>query len=113
MEQAGSITYKCPNCGAAMLFDVESGQLKCDYCGTQIGIEDLAANTKTETIFSSKTSQEEGMQGQFAQYHCSTCGAEILTDENTTANNLCVLWLSISYERPIGRSNLSKADDSI
>ncbi len=73
---AESITYKCPSCGGVLIFDTESGKLKCTQCDTQITIEE--AQVKQE-----ESKQEQ--QQDFMQYKCSSCGAEILTDENTTA----------------------------
>ena len=36
--------YKCPNCGADMAFDTESGKLKCGSCGRKNTIEEMAGN---------------------------------------------------------------------
>jgi DNA-directed RNA polymerase subunit RPC12/RpoP len=81
---AEGITYKCPTCGAGMVFDAESGKLKCDYCGQEMSIEELASKTKQEVKFDSEADKQQE-EIQFLQYHCSSCGAEILTDKDTTA----------------------------
>ena len=34
------INYKCPSCGAPMLFNPETQKLSCDYCGTTLSVEE-------------------------------------------------------------------------
>ena len=70
---AESITYKCPSCGGSMVFDTESGNLKCTQCDRQMPIEQV------------QNKLQEEQEQNFMQYKCSSCGTEILTDENTTA----------------------------
>ena len=31
---AGSISYKCPNCGGELLFSPETGGFTCPFCGS-------------------------------------------------------------------------------
>lgn len=31
--------YKCPNCGAPLIFGADSGKLHCDSCGNDFDIE--------------------------------------------------------------------------
>ncbi len=69
------IQYKCPNCGADMNFDSESGHLSCDSCGHQDNIEDF----KEELIIKTYDSEEA------VEYQCENCGAEVITEPDTTA----------------------------
>ena len=34
------VTYKCPQCGAVMEFDGQSGKLHCDSCGAAMSVEE-------------------------------------------------------------------------
>ena len=34
------ITYKCPNCGAAMEFDSTAQKLKCPSCQMEMDVQD-------------------------------------------------------------------------
>lgn len=99
------VTYKCPNCGAAMEFDGQSGKLSCASCGTQLTPEELAA-LKAEEPAAAESEGEEGVPEdesplgedtytsmeqeeevtvQVQLYHCPSCGAELMTDEHTAA----------------------------
>src|SRR5699024_4342270 len=69
------IHYKCPNCGADMAYDTESGKLHCDSCGREDNIENFP-DENIRTVFS----EEEGKE-----YHCKNCGAVIITEAETTA----------------------------
>ncbi|WP_062352690.1 TFIIB-type zinc ribbon-containing protein [Bacillus kwashiorkori] len=69
------IHYKCPDCGADMAFDSESGTLLCSSCGRQDKIEDFS-----EDHISAQFSEDEAKE-----YHCNNCGATLITDADTTA----------------------------
>ncbi|MEW9122720.1 MAG: TFIIB-type zinc ribbon-containing protein [Thermotaleaceae bacterium] len=69
------IHYKCPDCGADMFFDSESGKLSCDSCGRKDNIEDFPKEF-ISNIFA---------EGETVEYHCKNCGAVIITDGDTTA----------------------------
>lgn len=69
------IHYKCPDCGADMVFDSESGKLSCDSCGRKDNIEG----------FPKEFAQNVFAEGEAVEYHCKNCGAVILTDADTTA----------------------------
>ncbi len=75
------LIYKCPSCGANMIFDSEKQQLVCPHCNTIKSIEDMEANLKDDA--------EDTMEVK--SYKCPTCGAELVTDTNTTATfcNYC------------------------
>ncbi|MGO4889902.1 TFIIB-type zinc ribbon-containing protein [Anaerobacillus sp. MEB173] len=69
------IHYKCPNCGADMVFDSNSGKLSCGSCGRKDDIES----------FPKENILNEFSEGEAVEYHCKNCGAVILTDADTTA----------------------------
>lgn len=68
------ITYKCPNCGAAMEFDAESQTLACGQCDTRISVEE----------YTNKYGEQK-QNNNMKTYHCQSCGAELITDEYTSA----------------------------
>lgn len=79
-------TYKCPGCGAPIEFDSNVGRLKCDYCGTEVGINEIdKEKDKYDTVVEDKTVEEDSSYCDFNGYKCSSCGGEIITDEHTTA----------------------------
>ena len=40
------VTYKCPMCGAAMVFDSKSGMLGCGQCGYKVSVDDFMQQQK-------------------------------------------------------------------
>lgn len=106
-------TYKCPSCGAAMEFDSESQKMKCPQCGNQVdvssfgemhgdeqgeawdngGTEGERGQTYDENSefagqdFGSEQFEGDGFDGTMNMkvYHCQSCGAELMSDEYTSA----------------------------
>lgn len=98
------VTYKCPSCGAAMTFDSDSQMLKCGQCGNQ---EDVKTYEQREGSFNeepdrpaqdsdmpqpqAEAAEDSGASGGDSEqinmkvYHCESCGAELLSDEYTSA----------------------------
>lgn len=107
------IHYKCPNCGADMAFNSQSGLLHCDSCGRSDNIEKMAGETgksqsgtvsydmdeedkkASESTFEydySDISDEDETssystfnEGEATEYSCKNCGAVLITDAMTTA----------------------------
>lgn len=75
-------TYQCKNCGGGLIYNPKTGKLKCEYCLTEYSqdefVDELTSNTKDDP-------KKRRRQESYCQYHCPTCGAEIITDETTTA----------------------------
>ncbi len=78
-------TCKCPNCDAPIEFDSSIQKMTCEYCGNEMTIEEAQAQLENYKVeFEDKTEfKEENMDVEV--YVCSTCGAEVLTDEHTSA----------------------------
>ncbi len=107
------IHYKCPNCGADMAFDSQTGKLRCGSCGRTDNIENMAgkghshkgeevkfdmdeedvrsANAAFEHDYSNPSNTDEPSQHstfgkeEAKEYHCNNCGAVLITDAQTTA----------------------------
>ena len=91
--------YRCPCCGAALVFASQSQQLHCDSCGNDFPMEaiqavaaaqyqnDLGDQMAWTPQENSGFSGEES--GQLRAYRCEGCGAEILADADTAATS-CV-----------------------
>lgn len=69
------ITYKCPNCGAAMEFDSATQRLRCAGCQTEIDVD----------TYQEQYEQRGHSSANMKIYHCQSCGAELLADEYTSA----------------------------
>ena len=81
-----TVSYQCPSCGSAMEFDPESGKLGCEHCGYETTVEKMTKGAKHEESFEeAEGAREERETGTFKVYRCPSCGAEMLTDEFTSA----------------------------
>ena len=107
------INYKCPNCGADMAFDSQTGLLRCGSCGRTDNIEKMAgktvsspdgdvtyemdeddvnaANSAFEKDYEDPSDTDEPSshstfgEHDAIEYHCNNCGAVLITDAQTTA----------------------------
>lgn len=71
------ISLKCPHCGSSLTFDPDSQMLKCDVCGSKFNEDEIQKKTIN-------FKEQETFDAEMKDYHCPTCGAEILADEQTT-----------------------------
>lgn len=72
--------YKCLSCKAGLEFDPPSQKWKCHYCFSEFTKEQLDAKQKEEE------SLDEDMP-DLDSYHCSNCGAELITDKTVSATH--------------------------
>ncbi len=91
-----------------MIYDIASGKLKCQYCGNMKTVQEMDNNDgvvgKTEenkkdtqdiddefevgdgdTVDGEFVNDDSGETVSMKVYHCSNCGAQILTDESTVS----------------------------
>lgn len=80
-------SYKCPSCGGAMEFDGNTQKVVCAYCGNAMSVDEFAEDGNESTVGTEEVTQEE-IRADVKSYRCESCGAELVTDENTTAT-LC------------------------
>ena len=101
---ATSVSYKCPNCGAPLSYLPGTDHVTCEYCGTTFDTEvveelfrkaqeraaaaEREQEEKWETESAGEGWSEEEAAGLHA-FHCSACGAELVTDANTMATECC------------------------
>ena len=82
------ITYKCPNCDGGLVFDPQSGTYVCEYCLSKFSEKELYAEEQSAQSVQEEQTEStinESIQGGAVEYHCPSCGAEIITDETTAA----------------------------
>lgn len=82
--------YHCPCCGAPLSFSGASAKLACDACGSSFDPEALEAMDPAPEkdgiefdLPAEGFSTEEAAQMQ--GFNCKSCGAELMTDETSTA----------------------------
>ena len=85
---ATSTQLVCPNCAGTLQFDPTIGKMKCIFCDSVFSQEEAEQffnqQNEEEEIKESGADWGEDADGMRA-YSCSTCGAEILCDQNTAA----------------------------
>ena len=92
------IAYKCPNCTGKIEWNSTAQSMKCPYCETEFDLETLqsyddALNQTDGADGGTHWEQPAGSQWQQGEttgmraYHCESCGAEIVTDETTSASS--------------------------
>jgi len=88
--------YKCPCCGGGIAFDPDLQTVSCPYCETEFDMdtlkgydEDLSHSTGEDEISwnQSETVWEDADAAGMRLYNCTSCGAEIVADENTAATS--------------------------
>ena len=85
-----TVTYNCPACGAPLAYDAASGSLKCASCGNSYELEALEAMNQEEQTGGvqfdlPKETFDASETAQMQAYICQGCGAELMTDDTTTA----------------------------
>ena len=78
---------KCPNCGSALHYDPETGNLRCDFCDSVFTIDqvDAADRDDAQQVGTMNfTAGSEALQSLKA-YVCKSCGAEVVCDPQTVS----------------------------
>lgn len=89
-EQANTVAYQCPCCGAPLAYDGASGKLACAACQNSYELDALqamsAAQDEEDIRFDVQAETfDAGDAQQMQAYICKGCGAELMTEETTTA----------------------------
>ena len=90
--------YKCPCCGAPLVFDAESQNLHCESCENNFQLEtmqqmaegsaDSGGASKYDWEHYEPRSFEDTNEVNLANYSCPSCGAEI-TGDDTLGSTVC------------------------
>ena len=79
-KEVATETKKCPSCGAAFEYDIQTGNLKCGHCGTMEKIDDekdrVIRRELTDKIAKDRERWNEG-----SVFCCSGCGAKEVLDK--------------------------------
>ena len=85
-----TIAYQCPCCGAPLAYGAQSGKLECAACGNSYELDALEAMNESQETGSIQFDMptetfDAGEAAQMRAYICQGCGAELMTEETTTA----------------------------
>lgn len=82
-------SYNCPCCGGPLKFSGESGRLECAACGNNYEPEALEMMTPEESgdeiTFANDAKRFDTGEAGMQAYLCKNCGAELITEDTTTA----------------------------
>ena len=78
----GTVSAKCPNCGASIFYNEKAGKLVCNMCGSLFAPESLRPLGRIEIRDNDAAGEEEDNKQEFV---CDSCGAAVVTDYNTSA----------------------------
>ncbi len=103
--------YKCPACTGPLHYEPKSGNMACEYCGSEFSVAEIEAfyadeNHSAAEAFAAHSAQsaqpqeasvdaqwqsesapgDRGSEGEgLRAYVCPSCGAELICDETTAA----------------------------
>lgn len=78
--------YKCPNCSAELRFHPKKQGFVCEYCDSYFTPEECrSANEQMHTHEQEIAPGREEFAEHNNLYVCPSCGAELMTDQNTSA----------------------------
>ena len=80
-----TVTYKCPNCDAGLIFDAERGDFSCEFCLSRFTEEELFATDAHKRAERAEEADAE-FASEMTEYHCPSCGAEVVADKDTAAH---------------------------
>ncbi len=82
---SSTTTYKCPNCGAGLIFDPEKQSFVCEFCISSFKEAEL--NTReNEQKREEEARENAAFDEELCVYVCSSCGAEVVADKSTLAD---------------------------
>ncbi|MBQ9885274.1 MAG: hypothetical protein IJM37_00220 [Lachnospiraceae bacterium] len=87
-DQTKTIAAHCIKCGGELRFDPVSEKLKCEFCDSLFTSEEVEQylKEKEEKLAIKEAGLDWGKDSQgMRAYGCSTCGAELIMEENTVA----------------------------
>ena len=90
-KKEDTLENRCPSCKASIKFNPKLGKWKCDYCGSEFTLEEMQKHTDNASgeKKNRKDAKVEDDNIEYVEYHCESCGAEIIADSETAAT-FCV-----------------------
>ena len=74
--------YKCPTCGAGLVFDPTTQKLQCLSCRNQYNPEEIE-KLRLDQASEVENKQSQSNEYEAVSYKCSHCGAELITTDET------------------------------
>ena len=84
-------TYKCPGCGASLIYEGGTEELKCPHCGKTVSVREIAFEKHEEELLAAGKAEDERLDNagnSIREFQCPNCGAALVTTDDTAAT-LC------------------------
>ena len=78
---------KCNNCGGALVFDPNSGELKCTHCNSIVNIEETSVLNEKVVLDLVNEQPVERKKAEYTQFACSVCGRKHIATVDTEIDN--------------------------
>ncbi len=72
-KQQKTARHQCPNCGATLVYDPESGKMHCNHCDGEVEFE--KSNDVRERDFEELVTFKTWKDSDVATFRCANCGA--------------------------------------
>ena len=91
---ADVVNFKCPCCGAKLVWKGSNQEMTCEYCDATFSMEQIKAAEESEqetgkgndmAWASSEQAMIKDENGKVSGYLCPSCGAQMVADEKTAA----------------------------
>jgi len=79
-------TYKCPGCSGNLFYDMDSRTLICKFCGNSFAPDVFEMLEVFGKVEEEPDTKEDDKRQEIV---CSSCGATVITDENTSSSICC------------------------
>ena len=78
-NEVATLENTCPGCGAGLVYDIQSGNLRCAHCGT---MQDIDKNSAVERrLMTDETLKAYGAWDEASVFSCNGCGAKEVLDK--------------------------------
>lgn len=87
-EQTNIVSYKCPNCAAPLVYEIESQMWECHFCDSTFNkqqLENFAKSQGSEQPEQSEWTAEVFDDSQMTAFVCPDCGGRVISDKNTVS----------------------------
>ena len=90
-----TLTYKCPSCGAPLIYQGDTQALQCNSCGNSFSVETARQVSELDESQGGGGTNWNMRDVEFTRqeaertktYSCTSCGAQLVTEETTVATN--------------------------
>lgn len=108
-----TVRHICSNCGGELHYNPQEQNFSCENCESSFTEVDLAEidsrrRSRDENSQRGQDDEVDSFEKQTCVYKCSSCGAEVLADEEKVVNFCCFCNNSVTLEGRASRNSMPK-----